>query len=112
MIAVQTLERDSTQRINGLLAMRDLLFAKWLRENTSGVAPDMKSGQHQPLETLVPERASVYQRVNRFAESRNLAVQDYLRFVDAFEQLNQPISEDTSDEELGNLFELVGAKTK
>lgn len=112
MMGVREFENIRSRRISSVLAMRDLLFAEWVRDRLGSVEDvDGRVRKFQAIDTYVPERAAVYQRVNRFAEARNIAVEDYRRFVDAFERLSQPISESTTDDELDALFGLVGAST-
>lgn len=109
MAAVKALQARRESRISNLLAMRDMLFAEWLRDHVGKKIHEHDPGENEPPVLVVPDIAVAYERVTRFAAKHDLAVADYLRFVEAFKSLNEPISNSTTDEELSRLFDLIGA---
>lgn len=106
MESVRSLRLRREARVNHVLAMRDILFVNWLREHQA----DLPAGEDDGVIGL-PTRAQAYQRVTQFAADHNLGVRDYLRFLEAYESLQHPISESTSDEELSRILQILSTET-
>jgi hypothetical protein len=118
--AVRKVESQRTARIRKLLAMRDLLFAQWVKKLAPSDLAQWDSSFEDELAELdvptpdfhpegeieLPRKALIYERVNRYVEDdHDLEVQDYVRIVHSIDQNDARISEKTTDEQLRSMFD-------
>lgn len=127
MQSVQSLEDRASLRLSRILAVRDVLFADWVREQfglpVSAQDAEVEWGASArdrppgaPLAAhdqgvVVASQAELYERVNNYLVHQNVTVAEYLRVIDALRVVDSKLSRYSPDKDVQELVAVLTTLT-